>query len=120
MAVVHRDLGCANNGLEDWYWQRLSAVVLTILLPLPYILLIWLLQGDVSQVTVLDILEHPVSRMLHSILMLTLLIHAYIGIKVIVEDYVPLKIRMPFLGAMLMVVIGLGFWWTALIWAWGG
>lgn len=119
MAIVHRDVGCANNGLEDWYWQRLSAVVLTLLLPLPYIFLLFLVRGDIDQIAILDILDHPVSRMLHSLLMLTLLIHAYIGIKVIVEDYVPLRIRLPFMGVVLMTAIALGFWWTSLIWAWG-
>lgn len=112
-------MGAAHNGLETWFWQRLSAVVLALLLPFAYVLLLCLLCGDVSQVKLLDILDHPLSRSLHSLLMLALLVHAYIGIKVIVEDYVPMKIRLPLLTGFLVMVAGLGFWWMALIWAWG-
>ena len=116
---MHKDVGAAHNGLEDWFWQRLSAVALALLLPLPYILILCLLCGNANQMVLLDILDHPFSRSIHSLLMLALLVHAYIGIKIIVEDYVPLRIRLPLLGGVLVAVAGLGFWWMALIWAWG-
>ncbi len=119
MAIVHRDAGAAHNGLETWYWQRLSAVALILLLPLAYILLLCLLCGDTSQMALLDILDHPFIRSLHSLLMLALLVHAYIGIRIIVEDYVPLGIRLPLLEGLLAAVAGTGFWWMSLIWAWG-
>ncbi len=119
MALIHRDAGAAHNGLETWYWQRLSAVVLVLLLPPAYILLLFLLRGDMSQMALLDVLDQPFTRALHSILMLALLIHAYIGVKVIVEDYVPLRLRLPLLGALLPALAGLGLWWLSMIWAWG-
>ncbi len=117
--MSHRDMGAAHNGLETWYWQRLSAVVVALLLPPAYILLLWILQGETSQMTLLALLDQPMIRLLHSVLMLALLLHAYIGVKVIVEDYVPLNVRLPLLGLLLPLVVGLGLWWMALIWAWG-
>jgi len=119
VALVHRDTGSAHNGLETWFWQRLSAVVLALVLPLAYVLLLCLLYGDANQMSLLDILDHPLIRSLHSLLMLALLTHAYIGIKIIAEDYVPLKFRLPLLGGGLVAVASLGFRWLALIWAWG-
>ena len=112
-------MGAAHNGLETWYWQRLSAVIVALLLPPAYILLLWLLRGDVSQMSLLALLDQPLIRLLHSLLMLAVLLHAYIGVKVIVEDYIPLKIRLPLLALFLPLVAGLGLWWMALIWAWG-
>jgi len=112
-------MGAAHNGLETWYWQRLSAIVVALLLPPAYILLLWLLRGDISQMSLLALIDQPFTRLLHSLLMLAVLLHAYIGVKVIVEDYVPLKIRLPLLALFLLLVVGLGLWWMALIWAWG-
>jgi len=117
---VSRDSGTAHNGLNDWYWQRLSAVVLLVMLPLPFALLIGAYSGMLDQFDLLDLLDHFVSRLFHTLLILALIVHAYIGLKVIMEDYVhSTLLRVPLIGAMLVTMSGFGIWWLALIWAWG-
>ena len=116
-----KDTGTAHNGLKDWYWQRLSAVVLLVMLPLPFFLLAAVYSGSFNQYDLLDILDHFVSRLLHTLLILAIIVHAYIGLKVILEDYVhSTLLRVPLIGAMLVVTSGFGIWWLAIIWAWGG
>jgi len=117
---VSRDQGTAHNGLNDWYWQRLSAVVLLVMLPLPFALLIGAYSGMLDQFDLLDLLDHFVSRLFHTLLILALIVHAYIGLKVIMEDYVhSTLLRVPLIGAMLVTMSAFGIWWLALIWAWG-
>ncbi len=114
-----KEPGSAHSGLSDWYWQRLSAVVLALLLPLPFFLMLMVFSGDVDQQGLLDIFDHVVSRVLHTLLILALMIHAYIGLKVILEDYVHvLAWRIPLIATMLVLMSGFGIWWLAIIWAW--
>ena len=114
-----KEPGAAHSGLSDWYWQRLSAVVLALLLPLPFFLLVAVYSGGVDQQGLLDILDHVVSRLLHTILILGLIIHAYMGLKVILEDYIhTIAWRIPLIGAMLVMMATFGIWWLAIIWAW--
>jgi succinate dehydrogenase / fumarate reductase membrane anchor subunit len=115
-----KNTGTAHNGLKDWYWQRLSAVVLLIMLPLPAFLLVGVYSGAFNQFDLLDILDHFVSRLLHTLLILALIVHVYIGLKVILEDYVHTMLRVPLIGLMLVLMSGFGIWWLALLWALGG
>jgi len=114
-----KEPGSAHSGLSDWYWQRLSAVVLLLLLPLPFFLMVAVYSGSVDQQGLLDILDHVVSRVLHTVLILALMIHAYMGLKVILEDYVHmLAWRIPLIASVLVMMSGFGVWWLAIIWAW--
>lgn len=118
---MSRDIGTAHNGLTDWYWQRLSAVVLLVIIPLPFVLLCGVYSGALGQFELLDLLDHFVSRLLHTLLILAIIVHAYLGLKIIIEDYVHTTLlRVPLIGAMLVAMGAIGIWWLALIWAWGG
>ena len=50
-----KEPGAAHDGFADWYWQRLSAVVLLLLLPLPFFLLVAVYSGSLDQHGLLDI-----------------------------------------------------------------
>jgi len=52
-----KDPGSARSGFKDWYLQRLSAVVLAVLLPLPLALLVMVYTGQVDQFGLLDIID---------------------------------------------------------------
>jgi len=119
--VTQRDIGPAHTGLSDWYWQRLSAVVLIFTIPWPFVLLVQLVNGDMTQLDLLDRLDNPASRMTHTVLILALLLHAYLGIKLIVEDYLHhVALRLPVLALMMVAMFCMGFWWLTMIWAWAG
>jgi len=113
--------GTAHNGLMEWYLQRVSAVVLAVLLPLLFILLMDVYSGGLNQMRLLSLLDNFAARMLHTLLLLALLTHGYLGIKVIVEDYVHhAGLRIPLMAVLLMTFAGFGIWWLSIIWAWAG
>jgi len=116
-----KDPGSAHSGISDWYWQRLSAVVLAVLLPLPFFLLVAVYSGSIDQQDLQHIVNHLLSHLLSTILIAALIVHAYIGLKVMIEDYVHVAgLRGILIGLMLVVMFAFGIWWLAIIWAWGG
>ncbi len=118
---MRKDTGTAHNGLSDWYWQRLSALVLLVTLPLPFLLLWGVYSGALNQFALLDLLDHFLSRLFHTLLIIAIVVHAYLGLKVIFEDYVHAPmLRVLLIGTMLIAMAAAGIWWLALVWAWGG
>jgi succinate dehydrogenase hydrophobic membrane anchor protein len=116
-----KEPGPAHSGMSDWYWQRLSAVVLAVLLPLPFLLLIAVYSGSVDHQGMLELLDNFWLRLLHTILISALIVHAYLGVKVIFEDYVHAPgLRVSLIGAMQVAMFSFAIWWLAMIWAWGG
>jgi len=116
-----KDIGSAHGGISDWYWQRLSAVVLAVLLPLPLLLLTGVYGGYIDQPGLQQILSHLLSHLLSTILIAALVIHAYTGLKVMIEDYVHVAgMRGVLIGVMLVLMFTFSIWWLAMIWAWGG
>ncbi len=113
-----RDLGASHHGSGEWYWQRISAAILALLLPLVLVLLVSLSRGEIDQFTLLALLDHPASRILHSLLVIALSIHAYLGIRVILEDYVHRPcIRVPLSSAVMVTMFCFALWWFGMIWA---
>ena len=116
---MQKDTGTAHNGLGDWYWQRLTALVLLLILPLPFLLLWGVYSGSLDQLALLDLLDHFVARLIHTMLILAVIGHAYLGLKVIIEDYLHSSLlRIPVISAMLVAMVTSGVWWLALVWAW--
>jgi len=118
---VSRDPGAAHNGTSEWYWQRMSAVVVLLLLPLPLLLLLGVYSGSLDQMGLLDLLDNFFSRLLHTLLVLALIVHGYLGMKIIFEDYLhhaPLRVLT--ISAMAVTLTACGLFWLALIWGWGG
>jgi succinate dehydrogenase / fumarate reductase membrane anchor subunit len=117
--VKEEYLGAAGNGFSDWLWQRASAVILVLTLPFPFILVLCLLGGCLDQAGLLSLVAHPFARAVHSLLLLAMFAHAYLGLKLIMEDYVPaLTLRLPLLLATLVLVLGTGAWALAMVWGW--
>lgn len=111
--------GSAGNGLEEWYWQRLSAVALMFLLPVPLAVLFGVYTGAFDQATLLAVADHLVFRILHTLLAAAVLIHAFLGLKVILEDYVHVAAaRIPLVSTLMILAAGTWLWWSAMIWAW--
>jgi len=116
-----KELGSAHHGMSDWYFQRVSAVLLVLLLPLPFLLLVAVYSGSIDQQALLYLLDHVVVRVLHSLLAMVLLLHAFLGVKMMLEDYVHIiGWRISLVTGALVLLASFAIWWLSMIWAWGG
>lgn len=78
--------GASKEGAGHWWAQRLSAVALVVLAP--WFLLSLISIGDLSYLNVQGWIASPLSTVLLSLLVLALTYHAYLGLQVVIEDYV--------------------------------
>ncbi|MDQ6964904.1 MAG: succinate dehydrogenase, hydrophobic membrane anchor protein [Mariprofundales bacterium] len=112
-------LGTAHNGLHDWYLQRVSAVILLLLLPLAFLLLLCVYSGGVDYAELWSLHHHTLVRLLHSLLAFALSVHIYVGLKVVVEDYLSaVCLRTVLVGAMAVLIATLSLLWLSIIWNW--
>ena len=79
-------LGTAKDGTSHWWGQRVSAVAL-LLLGLWFAW--WLaVTPDFSHAAVVAEIGRPINSILLLLLAVTLAYHSYLGIQVVIEDYV--------------------------------
>lgn len=81
-----RGLGSAKEGTGHWWMQRVSAVAVIVLG-------IWLVvllgtAGDSGYEAMRQTFAHPVTATLTIALALSLYYHGYLGLQVVIEDYV--------------------------------
>jgi len=119
--MKHQDLGAAQTGFHDWYWQRISAVILLLLFPIP-IILIWLrYAGKVDATSLNQWLTHPGVKAIFSLLIISISLHVWTGLKVIFEDYIHttsgrvLLVNILLAGILVMSIYGLYFIWAEAI-----
>lgn len=82
-------LGSAKDGTDHWFAQRVSAVAL-VLLGLWFVISLAVL-GTVKYGNVIAFLGKPLNGILMALLCVTLAYHSYLGVQVVVEDYVHTK-----------------------------
>lgn len=79
-------LGSAKGGAEHWWLQRLSAAALVVLGLWLAIALASL--DDYSFATVVEWIGRPVTSIMLILTVLTASYHSYLGVQVVLEDYV--------------------------------
>jgi len=79
-------LGTAKDGTSHWWGQRVSAVALLFL----GLWFAWMLAvtPDFSHSAVIVAIGRPINSVLLLLLSVTLAYHSYLGIQVVIEDYV--------------------------------
>ncbi|HJR73323.1 MAG TPA: succinate dehydrogenase, hydrophobic membrane anchor protein [Luteimonas sp.] len=81
-----RGLGSAKSGVGHFWWQRVTAIVLALLVPWLVWLLVSLAGADLE--TARATIAKPWNAILLSILVINLFWHAKLGVQVVIEDYV--------------------------------
>jgi len=79
-------LGSAKGGVEHWWAQRVTAAAL-VLLGLWFAFAVAALD-DFSYVSVVAWIEQPITSVLLILTALTVSYHSYLGVQVVIEDYV--------------------------------
>lgn len=97
-----RHLGSAKDGTHHWWAQRLSAIALT-LLTIWFVVSLIALNGA-EHATVAGWLGQPLNAGLAILLVIATFYHAYLGLQVVIEDYVHGKAAK---YALLLSVLGL-------------
>ncbi|PZN28509.1 MAG: succinate dehydrogenase, hydrophobic membrane anchor protein [Proteobacteria bacterium] len=82
-------LGAAHEGVSHWWTQRVSAVALLGLGP--WLLISLLVLGAHDYATVVQWAARPWNAVLLVLTVATLFYHSYLGVQVVVEDYVSHK-----------------------------
>lgn len=97
------------SGLKDWYLQRISAIVLTVYL---FFLLGFVCsQSSLTYQSWSSLFAESWMKYFTLLAMLSLIVHAWIGIWTVLTDYVKVNT----LRALLQLVFVLGFF-TYLVW----
>ncbi|OIQ01320.1 MAG: succinate dehydrogenase, hydrophobic membrane anchor protein [Zetaproteobacteria bacterium CG2_30_46_52] len=113
-----KDLGAASTGFDDWYWQRISAVVVLVLLTSLFAILLLTYAGRIHIHTLNLLFTHPIGKILTTILVLSLGLHIWVGLKVIFEDYIHFSAgRLVILNIILIGLIAVGLYFMYNIWA---
>jgi succinate dehydrogenase / fumarate reductase membrane anchor subunit len=81
-----RGLGSAKSGTSHFWWQRVTAIVLAILVPWLVGILVSLVGTD--EFTAQAVIARPWNAILMALFVLALFWHAKLGMQVVIEDYV--------------------------------
>jgi succinate dehydrogenase / fumarate reductase, membrane anchor subunit len=103
-----RGLGTAKKGVQHWWWQRLTAVVLVPLCLWLIGTIVTMQASDYS--TVINWIQSPLVSGLLVFLIAALFYHTQLGLQVVIEDYVHsewVKITALVVAQFLMVLLAL-------------
>ncbi len=81
-----RGLGSAKSGTGHFWWQRVTAIVLALLVPWLVGTLVSFIGADLGSVRAA--LATPINAILLAAFVLALFWHAKLGMQVVIEDYV--------------------------------
>jgi len=97
------------SGLHAWVLQRFSAVYLVLFTVYAFISFVTRQTSGFS--AWLSWVSHPVHQIAIGLFVLSLLVHAWVGARDIVLDYVkPFALRMVKLAGLAFVLLGFGLW----------
>ena len=81
-----RALGSGQGGTDHWWWQRVTAVVLAVLVAWLLGLLVSMVGADLAQARAT--IARPWNAIMLAALAIAMFWHAKLGVQVIIEDYV--------------------------------
>ncbi len=110
--MLGKYIGSGRSGAFDWYFQRVSGVVLLFVLFTHFLVLHYVSDGPLTYAKVMARLSSPVWKALDIAFVIFAVYHAMNGFKMIIDDYVhQAGIRALLIGALWVSAIifaGLG------------
>jgi succinate dehydrogenase / fumarate reductase membrane anchor subunit len=113
--MVKREVVGAHYGLRDWLAQRVTAVVMAVYTLLFLLVLASLPQLDYGHWKALWAL--PVMRFATVLFVLSLLVHAWIGVRNIFMDYIkPTGLRLVLYVGVILALVWYAAWSAQILW----
>jgi succinate dehydrogenase / fumarate reductase membrane anchor subunit len=99
----------ASLGLKAWLVQRLTAVYLAIFVVFATIKFIWFAPQDYQQW--IGWVGHPFVNAALALFILSLLLHAWVGLRDVIMDYVKsASLRVSLFAVLIILLSGFGLW----------
>jgi len=115
MVTSKRIVVGAHYGWRDWLVQRVSAVVMALYTLLVLGLLMW--HGGLDYAAWKATFAYEPFRLVTFVFMLSLLWHAWVGIRNIAMDYLkPASVRLTFQVVVIAVLVGYVGWTIQVLW----
>jgi succinate dehydrogenase / fumarate reductase membrane anchor subunit len=113
--VTRRQAVGAHYGLKDWLVQRVTAVVMALYTLL--VLAVLLVQGGVDHGTWLSLFANSAFRLATFVFIVSLLYHAWIGVRDIYMDYIkPVGVRLALQVATVLLLVAYLGWTIQILW----
>ena len=105
----------AHYGLSDWLIQRLSAVVMVLYTALVLGIVLW--TGGIDYALWQALFAHGGFKLASFLFMVSLLYHAWIGMRDIYMDYLkPVAVRLAFEAVTVVVLVAYLGWTIQILW----
>jgi succinate dehydrogenase / fumarate reductase membrane anchor subunit len=118
MVTPNRIVVGAHYGLRDWLSQRVTAVVMALYTLLVCFLLLW--HGGLDHAAWKGTLDSQAFRLATFIFMMSLLWHAWVGVRNIAMDYVkPVALRLALDVAVIAALVAYAGWTIQILWGHG-
>ena len=113
--MVNREVTGAHYGLRDWLAQRVTAVVMVIYTVLFLVMLLKMPQFD--YVGWKAMWSAPLMRNATLLFLLSLFVHAWIGMRNIFMDYIKnTGIRLALYALVILALVAYGAWAVQILW----
>lgn len=114
--MVKSILAFGQNGVSDWLWQRVSAVILGTYFS--FIFLYIVLHPGVDFAMWQTLFHYTTMRIFTLLALLSLLIHSWVGIWTVITDYIKCFVLRLFLQtAVVLALIIYLFWGIQILWS---
>ncbi len=114
--MVKSVLAFGQNGVSDWLWQRISAVILAFYVSFLFIYV--LCHPGLDFVTWQALYHHTAMRIFTLLALLSLLIHSWIGIWTVLTDYIKsFSLRLLLQIAVVLALVIYLFWGIQILWS---
>lgn len=106
----------AHYGVRDWISQRVTAAVITLYTVLWLLIVLW--NGGVDYATWTSLFGGGAFRIATLVFAAAVLVHAWVGMRNVLMDYVkPVGIRLTLEAVVVCVLVGYAGWTVQVLWA---